>query len=72
MRGSSKDAGFGPGEEGLPDMHKKVEFVEPIEISETGYVYIWVSNESQNTEVIKARLKVYQFKAFIEIVGAAR
>lgn len=45
------DAGFNPGEEGLPGMHRKVEFPEPITVSDAGYIYIWVSNESENTAV---------------------
>lgn len=44
-------AGFDTGEEGLPDMHRKVEFPNPITVSESGYIYIWVSNESENTAV---------------------
>jgi len=41
-------AGFDPGFELLP--HQQVQFA-PIAINTTGYLYAWVSNESENTKV---------------------
>jgi RHS repeat-associated protein len=44
-------AGFIPGEEGLPDLHQKLDFAQPVVIPQNGYIYIWVSNESEDTKV---------------------
>ena len=55
------DAGFDTGEENLPDMHRKIEFEEPIMVSQAGYMYIWVSNESQNTKVWFDDLKITSY-----------
>ncbi len=41
-------AGFDPGFELLP--HQEVKF-QPVAINTTGYLYAWVSNESENTKV---------------------
>jgi RHS repeat-associated protein len=44
-------AGFTPGEEGLPNLHQKLDFAQPVVIPQNGYIYIWVSNESEDTKV---------------------
>lgn len=45
-------AGFNAGEEGLPNKHVKMEISTPGAVAtKRGYVYIWLSNESENTEV---------------------
>lgn len=55
------NAGFDPGQEALPNQHKQVKFDQPIVIPQSannGYVYVWVSNESENTKVWFDDLKV--------------
>ena len=50
----TEDAGFYPGEEGLTGQHVRVAFNNPIVIPQAadgGYVYVWVSNESEGTKV---------------------
>ncbi len=47
----SEAAGFEPGEEALPNMHERVAFDLPVVAENNGYIYIWVSNESENTKV---------------------
>ncbi|HTE34723.1 MAG TPA: RHS repeat-associated core domain-containing protein [Chryseolinea sp.] len=48
----SEDAGFDPPEASLPNQHKRVYFENEIVIPPTGkYIYLWVSNESENTKV---------------------
>jgi hypothetical protein len=44
-------AGFGSGEESLPNRHKRVAFSTPVVVPEDGFIYIWLSNESEGTEV---------------------
>ena len=41
-------AGFDPGFELLP--HQEVKF-DPVVVASTGFLYVWVSNESENTKV---------------------
>ncbi len=35
------EAGFDPGDEGLPDQHARVAFEAPVIPEESGYIYIW-------------------------------
>jgi RHS repeat-associated protein/uncharacterized delta-60 repeat protein len=53
-------AGFEPGSEGIPNnrSHERLSFSSPIEITQNGYIYIWVSNQSQATKVWFDDLKV--------------
>jgi RHS repeat-associated protein len=51
-------AGFDSGEEGLPNKHVKMEFNQPAIAAQKGYVYIWLSNLSQDTEVWFDDLKI--------------
>jgi RHS repeat-associated protein len=44
-------AGFDVGEEALANRHERVAFEQPIYVPENGYIYIWVSNESEGTKV---------------------
>ncbi|HLT73365.1 MAG TPA: RHS repeat-associated core domain-containing protein, partial [Cyclobacteriaceae bacterium] len=46
-------AEFEPGQEGLPNnrSHEHLAFSSPIEITQNGYIYIWVGNQSQQTKV---------------------
>jgi RHS repeat-associated protein len=46
-----EEAGFGTGEESLPNRHKRVAFTTPVVVPEDGFIYIWLSNESEGTEV---------------------
>jgi RHS repeat-associated protein len=46
-----EEAGFGTGEESLPNRHKRVAFAVPVVVPEDGFIYIWLSNESEGTEV---------------------
>jgi RHS repeat-associated protein len=50
-------AGFDPGME-IAVNPQQVSFTNPILIGQTGYVYVWVSNESANTQVWWDDLKV--------------
>lgn len=52
------DAGFNAGEEGLPNRHRRVYFEQPIVVPQNGYIYVWLSNESEDTEVWFDDLKV--------------
>jgi RHS repeat-associated protein len=52
------DAGFIAGEEGLPNLHKRVGITQPLKIAQNGFIYIWVSNESENTKVWFDDLKI--------------
>jgi RHS repeat-associated protein len=45
------DAGFYPNEMGVPDDHQHLTFDEPIIINQDGYIYVWVSNQSEDTRV---------------------
>lgn len=45
------EAGFDPGEEALPNGHALVRLNQPIKPTQAGYLYIWLSNESENTKV---------------------
>ncbi|MCZ8023359.1 MAG: RHS repeat-associated core domain-containing protein, partial [Cytophagales bacterium] len=48
----SEEAAFWPGEEGLPTKKPvRLAFEEPIIVNTTGYIYIWVSNNSENSKV---------------------
>lgn len=48
----SEDAGFDPGQEALTfHQHKRLALTEPVHVPENGYIYIWVSNESEGTKV---------------------
>jgi RHS repeat-associated protein len=48
----SDEAGFYPNEIGLPEKKPvRVGFDEPIEVSQSGYIYVWVSNQSKETKV---------------------
>jgi RHS repeat-associated protein len=46
-------AGFNPGQEaqGYIDANNRVKFNDPITINQPGYIYVWVSNESEATKV---------------------
>ncbi|MFM9841176.1 MAG: RHS repeat-associated core domain-containing protein [Cyclobacteriaceae bacterium] len=45
-------AGFEEAQRGSGyNQNNLIKFVDPLVIGQTGYVYIWVSNESENTEV---------------------
>jgi hypothetical protein len=44
-------AGFASGEESLPNRHKRVAFSTAVVVPEDGFIYIWLSNESEGTEV---------------------
>lgn len=46
-------AGFNPGQEaqGYTDANNKVKFDNAITIKQSGYIYVWVSNESEATKV---------------------
>jgi RHS repeat-associated protein len=46
-----EEAGFASGEESLPNRHKRVAFSTPVVVPEDGFIYIWLSNESEGTEV---------------------
>lgn len=48
-----QSAGFSPGQEaqGYTDANNRVKFGSPITISQPGYIYVWVSNESEATKV---------------------
>jgi RHS repeat-associated protein len=46
-----EEAGFASGEESLPNRHKRVAFAVPVVVPEDGFIYIWLSNESEGTEV---------------------
>jgi RHS repeat-associated protein len=61
----SEDAAFLPGEEGLPDSHTRLAFEDPIGVSHKGYIYIWVSNESEDTKVWFDDLKVTHTGSFV-------
>jgi RHS repeat-associated protein len=44
--------GFDPGQEALTfHQHKRLALSEPVYVPENGYIYIWVSNESEGTKV---------------------
>ncbi|MCZ8023770.1 MAG: RHS repeat-associated core domain-containing protein, partial [Cytophagales bacterium] len=48
----TEEAAFWPGEEGLPTKKPvRLAFDEPIIVNTTGYIYIWVSNNSENSKV---------------------
>jgi RHS repeat-associated protein len=44
-------AGFDVGEEALANRHERIAFEQPIYVPENGYIYVWVSNESEGTKV---------------------
>jgi RHS repeat-associated protein len=60
-----EDAGFDAGQESLPGMHRQVSFETPVKVNESGYIYVWVSNESENTKVWFDDLKVTHAGSFI-------
>jgi RHS repeat-associated protein len=45
------DAGFDPQESGIAGGHEHLLFDEPITATEKGFIYIWVSNQSEATKV---------------------
>jgi len=48
----TEEAAFWPGEEGLPTKKPaRLAFEEPIIVNTSGYIYIWVSNNSENSKV---------------------
>lgn len=51
------DAGFDPGQEALPDMHKRMA-IEHIQVPVDGYIYVWLSNEAENSKVWFDDLKI--------------
>lgn len=59
------EAGFDSGEEGLPDRHVRVAFESPVIPEESGYIYIWVSNESENVRVWFDDLKLTRTRALV-------
>jgi RHS repeat-associated protein len=62
----TEDGGFEPGEEGLPGMHAQVALDEPLVIPANGkYIYLWVSNESENTKVWFDDIKVTHVTTFV-------
>ncbi|HEY5750848.1 MAG TPA: RHS repeat-associated core domain-containing protein, partial [Chryseolinea sp.] len=60
-------AAFEPGHEGIPNnrSHARLTFDHPIEITKAGSIYIWVSNESEDTKVWFDDLKVTHEAAFV-------
>lgn len=56
-------AGFDPGMEADTSIHKLVKFPSHIKPQQKGYIYIWVSNESENTKVWFDDLKVTHTKS---------
>lgn len=46
----SDDAGFDAEESGLHGGHEHLKF-DPVSIAENGYIYVWVSNQSEETKV---------------------
>src|SRR5690606_30404293 len=52
------DAGFDPGEEALPNMHKRIQIAEPAQVTESGDIDGWVSNESEKVKVWFDELKI--------------
>ena len=64
----SEDGGFDPGDEGLPNQHVKVQFTNPVVIppaADGGYIYVWVSNESEGTKVWFDDVKVTHTKVIV-------
>ena len=48
----TEDAGFDPPEAGLENQHEHLKFADEIVIGPDGkYIYLWVSNESEDTKV---------------------
>lgn len=47
----SDAAGFDANEMGLYDQHEHLVFPAPVEIEESGYIYVWVSNQSAAAKV---------------------
>jgi hypothetical protein len=41
--------GFTSGEESLPNRHKRVAFSTAVVLPEDGFIYIWLSNESEGS-----------------------
>jgi RHS repeat-associated protein len=60
-----EDAGFYPGEEAIAGMHRKVSFETPVAVPQNGYIYVWVSNEGENTKVWFDDLKVTHSGSFV-------
>lgn len=51
--------GFDAGQEALIfHQHKQLALAEPVHVPENGYIYIWVSNESEGTKVWYDDLKI--------------
>jgi RHS repeat-associated protein len=62
----SEDAGFEPAEAGIPDQHERVFFENAIVIPPAGkYIYLWVSNETENTRVWFDDFKVTHSGVFV-------
>jgi RHS repeat-associated protein len=63
----TEEAGFQPGGEGLPNnrSHTRLAFDEPIQINQAGSIYIWVSNESEDTRVWFDDLRVSHSTSFV-------
>jgi RHS repeat-associated protein len=61
------EAGFYPEEMGLLNSENAqvLKFDAPIEITQKGYIYIWVSNESENTKVWFDDLTVTHHSSFV-------
>ena len=55
-------AGFDPGFELLP--HQEVKF-QPVAINTTGYMYVWVSNESEATKVWFGDLSIVHHQSMV-------
>ncbi len=59
-------AAFYPGEEGDPTrVHEKLTFPGPVTVSQKGFVYVWVSNESKNAKVWFDDLKVTHVQGIV-------
>ena len=51
VRVTDDGAGFDPGEEAAQNAHEHLKLGAPVSINEEGYIYVWVSNESEDTKV---------------------
>jgi RHS repeat-associated protein len=59
--------GSEPGGEGVPNnrSHERLAFSSPIEITQNGYIYIWVSNQSEATKVWFDDLKITHMQTLV-------